>query len=444
MRELGRELDYSWDQPNFIPPRVNLTSYVGAKYLLEHGQQFNVTWGEALGFLMGKGGLDFMLSGDSKFHSQQNKTMGKALYRENWHQNIKKFYEETTLKLLHQKSFKIAGTNMVDITRDVGNLAHIHFAASMFSLPLKTEETPHGVFSEQELYMVIAVIFVGIFFDLDPAKSFPLRHAARAVSQQLGKLIEANVHSVSMTGIVAGVVDRFRENQNPLADYGVHMIRRLLESGLGVSEITWSQILPTAVAMVPNQAQVFTQLLDYYLSDEGKQHLPAINKYAKMDTPEGDDKILHYAMEGIRLNGTFGSYRESTVHDTINDGGRQVPVKPGDKIFCSFVQANRDPEVFPSPNTVRTDRPLESYIHYGMGPHTCLGRDASRVALTAMLKVVGRLDNLRRAPGPAGELKKIPRPGGFYIYMRADHGSYFPFPLTWKICWDGDLPPLKN
>lgn len=118
MRDLGRELDYSWDRPTFIPPRVNLTSYVGAKYLLERGQQFNVTWGEALGFLMGKGGLDFMLSGDSKFHSQQNKTMGKALYRENWHQNIKDFYEETTLKLLHQKSFKLAGTNMVDITRE--------------------------------------------------------------------------------------------------------------------------------------------------------------------------------------------------------------------------------------------------------------------------------------------------------------------------------------
>ncbi|KAL9035212.1 MAG: hypothetical protein Q9180_004979, partial [Flavoplaca navasiana] len=256
MRDLGRELDYSWDRPRYIPPRVNLTSYIGAKYLLEHGQEFNVTWGEALGFLMGKGGLDFMLSGDSKFHSQQKKTMGKALYRENWHQNIKDFYEETTLKLLHKKSYRLAGRNMVDITRDVGNLAHIHFAANMFSLPLKTDETPHGVFSEQELYMVIAVIFVGIFFDLDPAKSFPLRHAARAVSQQLGKLIEANVHSVSMTGMVAGVVDRFRENHNPLADYGVHMIRRLLDSGLGVSEITWSQILPTAVAMVPNQAQV--------------------------------------------------------------------------------------------------------------------------------------------------------------------------------------------
>ena len=55
------------------------------------------------------------------------------------------------------------------------------------------------------------------------------------------------------------------------------------------------------------------------------------------DTPEADDKIMHYAMEGIRLNGTFGSYRESTVTTTIDDDGRSVPVKPGDKIFCSFV-----------------------------------------------------------------------------------------------------------
>jgi cytochrome P450 len=83
---------------------------------------------------------------------------------------------------------------------------------------------------------------------------------------------------------------------------------------------------------------------------------------------------------------------------------------------------------------VRLDRPLESYIHYGVGTHACLGKDASMTAITAMLKVVGRLDNLRRAPGPQGELKKIPRPGGFFIYMREDRGSYFPFPTS-KSSW---------
>ena len=133
----------------------------------------------------------------------------------------------------------------------------------------------------------------------------------------------------------------------------------------------------------------------------------------------------------------------------------------GSANYCK-VGANRDPSVFPSPNEVRIDRPLESYIHYGVGPHRCLGEDASRVALTAMLKVVGRLDNLRRAVGPQGQMKKIPRAGGFYIYMTENHGSYFPFPtskcslktrsvsklissnLAMKVNWDGDLPPLKG
>ena len=66
-------------------------------------------------------------------------------------------------------------------------------------------------------------------------------------------------------------------------------------------------------------------------------------------------------MEGIRLNGTFGLYRESTVSKTVDDGGRLVKVKPGDKVFTSFVSANHESEYFPEPNTVKTDR----YVRFG-------------------------------------------------------------------------------
>lgn len=73
------------------------------------------------------------------------------------------------------------------------------------------------------------------------------------------------------------------------------------------------------------------------MSAEGNVHLSEINRLAKENTPESDDKLLHYAMEGIRLNGTFGSYRESQVSTTIDDNGNRVNVKPGDKVFVSFV-----------------------------------------------------------------------------------------------------------
>jgi linoleate 10R-lipoxygenase len=253
-----------------------------------------------------------------------------------------------------------------------------------------------------------------------------------------------NVKAVNATGWISGIVDPLHQNKSYLTDYGVHMVRKLLESGMSPGEITYSQILPTAVAMVPNQAQVFTQALDYYLSPAGNKHLPEIHRLAKLDTAEADEKILRYCMEGIRINGTFGSYREAATATTINDGGRKVSIKPGDKVFLSIVGANHDPAGFPDPDEVKLDRPMSSYVHYGVGPHACLGTDASRVALTAMLKTVGKLNNLRPAPGPKGQLKKVPRPGGFYVYMKEDYGSYFPFPLSWQVNWDGELPPLKH
>ena len=138
----------------------------------------------------------------------------------------------------------------------MGNLASVHFAANVFSLPLKTEEHPRGIYTEEEMYMVLAIIYASVFFDLEPSKSFPLRLAAKAVTQQLGKTVESNVKMVNATGLIAGIVDGMQHNHSPLQDYGVHMVRRLLESGMGVSEITWSQIVPTAGAMVANQAQV--------------------------------------------------------------------------------------------------------------------------------------------------------------------------------------------
>lgn len=71
-----------------------------------------------------------------------------------------------------------------------------------------------------------------------------------------------------------------------------------------------------------------------------------------------------------------------------------------------------------------------------------MGSGISRIALTTMFKVVGQLDNLRRAPGAQGQLKKIPGPGGFTMYMTADHSSFFPFLTTMKIQWDGDIVPM--
>ena len=80
-------------------------------------------------------GVDFMLAGDLASNKRSRDVMCPAIYRNQWEHAVKTFYEITTLKLLREKSYKIGGTNQVDIVRDVGNLAQAHFAAEVCGPP---------------------------------------------------------------------------------------------------------------------------------------------------------------------------------------------------------------------------------------------------------------------------------------------------------------------
>ena len=104
--------------------------------------------------------------------------------------------------------------------------------------------------------MALAAIFSSIFFDVDPTKTFSLRQAARTVAQQLGNIVESHVKSVGSSGFLSSIVNTFRHHEEGLSNYGVQMIRGLLDNDLGVSEVTWSHILPTICALVPNLSEV--------------------------------------------------------------------------------------------------------------------------------------------------------------------------------------------
>jgi linoleate 10R-lipoxygenase len=185
---------------------------------------------------------------------------------------------------------------------------------------------------------MLSTIFTYIFFDDDAPRSFQLRRDARAAAQKLGTVVEATVKSTGGSGFISSLVDSFRSPGNAaLKDYGVHMVRRLLDSGLDAAEATWSQILPTAVVMVANQAQAFTQIMDYYLSPAGAQHLPLIQRLAQYDSPEADEKLLRYCMEGMRLNGTFNLARESLTNTVLEERGRRVHLTPGSKVLLNIV-----------------------------------------------------------------------------------------------------------
>lgn len=118
MRKLGRESHYSWDRPARIQDRTMIQNYTGVRQVLENSNQFKVMWSPALEYLMHKGGGEFMLSGDGKFFSKQKQIMRESLYKDEWHRHVKEFYTHITMKLIKQKSRKIANVHQVDFTRE--------------------------------------------------------------------------------------------------------------------------------------------------------------------------------------------------------------------------------------------------------------------------------------------------------------------------------------
>ncbi|KJX94810.1 fatty acid oxygenase like protein [Zymoseptoria brevis] len=475
LQGLEKDHMYNFDKPKASHHPVTLFSHAAGMQVTENQEDFHVTWGPAMVFLMGPKAKNFMLAGDGPENAKSRAMMEKTMYQgapnasrgipsgnEKWLTAVRDFYEMKTTELLKQKSYKLAGVNNVDIIRDVGNLAHVHFCAELFSIPLKTEKFPLGIFTEQQLYLIMAAVFTCVFFDLDPPKSFPLRQKARAATQSLGNIMKAQVQSVKTFGKLAeSLIDVVKPNDGPLGDYGVHMIAQLCKQDFDVDDLVWGNIMGTAGGMVANQGQLLGQALDYFFTT-GKDHLPDINRLAKLDTPEADDTLMHYLMEGARLNGETAIFRTVTKDTTVIDHtpllGEQVHhLKKGDTVFVNLKSASRDAAAFPNPDILDLTRDLNSYITLGHGVHQCMGLPMTRVALTTMLKVIGRLDNLRPAPVSVGtqsvghSVKKVmkefvpgdkhvlPEEWHYHLYLTEDWDQYFPFPTSLKINFDGEI-----
>lgn len=444
LRKLGVEQDYNFQRPSYVPVPASIRSWKAVTKILQDQNSFSVPWGVHTKYLTGH---DYMLSGDSAANATQRGEVDRAMYCPvNWEQQVQKFYEDLTTQLVFARSERLRGEwFQLDACRDVGNPSHAIFVARMFHLPLKKHGDPNLFAVEvDQLYLGLSILFAYVFLDGDTASSFKLRASAKEATDGLTKLIKGVCLAVKAGGILH-IGDFFPTGTagDLLGDYGVRFLQRLFEGGKTVDDVVWA-IIPTAAAAVATQAQHFTQMLDVYLSEEYyNAHWPEIQRCAWSNDPADFDKLKGYALEANRLApAAFGLLRKVNVDTVIDDNGTKVDVKAGDQIYTDFITAGLDERVFPNPTTIDPTRDRKLYIHHGYGPHSCLGRPIVEVAMATQLKVFAKLKNLRRAPGPQGELKKTvpapnptgsdpkPSPGKISVYMREDWSSWWPFPTS--------------
>jgi cytochrome P450 len=83
----------------------------------------------------------------------------------------------------------------------------------------------------------------------------------------------------------------------------------------------------------------------------------------------------------------------------------QVTIPAGQLVFPMFGIANRDPSVFPDPDTFDITRPAGTHMGFGIGAHHCLGAQLARIELQEAFRgLLTRLPGLRLTV-PVSELR---------------------------------------
>ncbi|MGA4815297.1 cytochrome P450 [Pseudomonas aeruginosa] len=75
--------------------------------------------------------------------------------------------------------------------------------------------------------------------------------------------------------------------------------------------------------------------------------------------------------ELLRFDGAVRGGVRCTLEE-VEIGGQRIP--PGEKVWLSFLAANRDPEMFAAPDRLQLQRAnAGQHVAFAHGPHYCLG-----------------------------------------------------------------------
>ncbi len=130
-------------------------------------------------------------------------------------------------------------------------------------------------------------------------------------------------------------------------------------------------------------------------------------------TPAAVEELLRYCS-------IVEAATSRTALADVEIGG--VTIRAGEGVVALGQTANHDPEVFADPDRLDVDRDARRHVAFGVGRHTCLGRDLARMELQiAFDGLFGRFPGLRLAV-PAADLA-----------VKDDANVYglYELPVTW-------------
>ncbi|MFF1718418.1 cytochrome P450 [Streptomyces sviceus] len=170
-------------------------------------------------------------------------------------------------------------------------------------------------------------------------------------------------------------------------------VASLLGAAVDRGEVTLEEAAGFAVllqlggaAVTDNSGQLFHLLLTRPALADRLRAEPEIR-------PRAVEELLRY----LPHRNTVGLARIA-----LEDVGiRGVRIRAGDAIYVSYLSANRDPDVFPYPETIDFSRSPNPHLAFGSGPHHCPGGTLARLVTGLLVDaLLDRVPGLRPAVPP--------------------------------------------
>ncbi|MGW7408878.1 cytochrome P450 [Streptomyces sp. NPDC054833] len=205
------------------------------------------------------------------------------------------------------------------------------------------------------------------------------------LSSSQGKQVSEKARN-EMSAYFRGLIHR-RENS------AGEDVTSLLGAAVGRGEVTPEEATGLAVllqiggeAVTDNSGQLFYLLMI-------RPDLVAQLRTRPEIRPKAIDELLRY----IPHRNAVGLYRIATQDVEI----RGVRIRAGDPVYVSYLAADRDPEVFPDPETIDFSRSPNPHLTFGFGPHYCPGAQLARLESELLVDtLLDRVPGLRPAVPP--------------------------------------------
>ncbi|KAJ9424436.1 heme peroxidase-domain-containing protein [Fusarium oxysporum] len=400
--------------------------------------------------------------------------------------DLKKYLDQEMREIVKRESVSMTNsTFQIDATRDFAIPVVTRYVADFLGFGNKLFKTPtdaKDTYSENEIYRHITNCQIFLSYNADETKWLQRREAFKASMKKLIELTQrGTIWEAGQWDITRALFGK--KETNAMHDLGVFVAKQVLAYEKDQSKAAAILLL------------IFTATLDGYMRDlyaaaDGRPHLMLlrndigpqwiqVQKCVFSDKPDADEQLEKMVQTMARI-----TVRQPIIRKAVEEGkytfagvnkGKQVTIKEGQAVILDLAKAGEEPGV---KGNAEKQQVLMSQLSIADKFGVFAPRRVATISLTSMIKFVAQMKNPRRGHDAQGKLKKInldSTPEGYANYMAPgrvswieqqvkkldDHkeadeiftddilrpqtdtyltptwDEFVPFPMTWKIRFDG-------